>query len=77
MWLDYQQDAASSIISLNEIYEYLKNNGVELKNTIVFCGTVPLLDGFKYGTAFKCGIRSEKLDKTISIEYKVNILMEA
>ena len=75
-WKEYQSGKVSAIVPLDEIVEFLKKHNVELKDVIVFCGTVPLLDDFIFGDAFKCGLRSNKLDKTIEIEYKINKLKE-
>lgn len=75
-WVEYQSGNVSAIIPLEEIKSFLKENGVELKDATVFCGTVPLKSGFIYGDAFKCGLRSNKLDKIIEIEYEINKLKE-
>lgn len=75
-WIENQSGKVSSIIPLQEIESFLKKNDVELKDVTVFCGTVPLLDGFIFGDAFRCGLKSNHLDKTIQIEYKINKLKE-
>lgn len=70
-WEPYQQNPISSIISLDEIKSYLSKKDVPLSNSIVFSGTVPLLDGFKYGTKFKLSIYDPVLGKSISTEYTI------
>ena len=75
-WVEYQNGLVSNIISFEDIEAYLKKHDVELKNCIVFCGTVPLVDGFKYGDGFRCSLKSNKLDKEISLEYQVKYLKE-
>lgn len=75
-WVKYQEGKASAIIPLQEIREFLEDNNIELKGTTIFCGTVPLLNGFIYGEAYKCGIRSNKLKRCIEIEYKIERLKE-
>lgn len=75
-WIDYQDGLVSNIISFDSIQAYLKSHKVELKNCIVFCGTVPLLDGFKYGDGFRCSLKSNQLNKEITIEYQVSHLKE-
>lgn len=75
-WKVYQSGKVSAIVPLDEIIEFLRKHDVELKDVTVFCGTVPLLDGFVFGDTFRCGLRSNKLDKTIEIEYKINKLKE-
>ncbi|GAB3056891.1 DUF2848 family protein [Salinicoccus sesuvii] len=75
-WKKYQEDKVSSIIPLEEIYQFLKKNNVELKNSVVYCGTVPLLDGFTYGEGFKGGLYSSKKKEALEIEYKIEKLKE-
>lgn len=70
-WEPYQKNPISSIISLDEIKSYLSKKNVPLTNSIVFSGTVPLLDGFKYGTEFKLSIKDPVRGKTISTEYTI------
>lgn len=70
-WKPYQENPISSIISLDEIKSYLSKKNVPLTNSIVFSGTVPLLDGFKYGTQFKLSIKDPVRGKTISTEYTI------
>ncbi|MFA7744367.1 DUF2848 family protein [Salinicoccus roseus] len=75
-WQKYQEDKVSAIIPLEEIYQFLKKNDVELKNSVIYCGTVPLLNGFVYGEGFKGGLYSEKKKESIEIEYKIEKLKE-
>lgn len=75
-WKTYQQGTFASIIPLEEIFDFLNKNEVPLKNSIVYCGTVPLVNGFVYGDAYRCGIKSDVLNKNITIEYKLNKLKE-
>lgn len=70
-WEPYQENPISSIISLDEIKSYLSKKNVPLTHSIVFSGTVPLLDGFKYGTQFKLSIKDPVRGKTISTEYTI------
>lgn len=70
-WEPYQHNPISSIISLEEIKSYLAKKNVPLSNSIVFSGTVPLLDGFKYGTKFKLSIKDPVRGKSISTEYAI------
>lgn len=75
-WIEYQEGRVSSIIPLQEIKDFLGENNVDLKNSIIFCGTVPLLQGFIYGEAYRCGIKSSKLDSSIELEYKIERLKD-
>lgn len=73
-WLDYQRAKINEIIPLQEIKEFLVKKGVVMKNSIVFSGTVPLLDGFKYGSAFKMSFIDEARGNEIHAEYVINRL---
>jgi len=75
-WINYQKGALSSIISLDDIISFLEKNNIELKNVVVFCGTVPLLEGFIYGDVFKCGIKDHKNEKSIELKYEIERLRE-
>lgn len=70
-WEAYQQNPISSIISLDEIKSYLTRKNVPLSNSVIFSGTVPLQDGFKYGTRFKLSIKDKVRGKSISTEYAI------
>lgn len=70
-WIAYQKDKISSILPYDKIIEYLKKSEIELKNSIFFSGTVPLLDGFKYGEGFRMKFVDPVLNNEISLEYKI------
>ncbi|WP_209125644.1 DUF2848 family protein [Alkalihalobacillus sp. BA299] len=52
-WEPYQEQYVTAILPLEKILDYLKNKNLDLKNSVVFAGTVPLLDGFKYGDGYE------------------------
>ncbi|WP_099159630.1 DUF2848 family protein [Virgibacillus ndiopensis] len=70
-WEAYQENPISAIITLEEIKGYLEKKNVPLTNSIVFSGTVPLLDGFKYGEKFRMTLSDPVLDDSITTEYKI------
>ena len=75
-WVKYQEGAVSAIIPFEEIEEFLHEHDVERKGAIVFCGTVPLVQGLIYGDAYKCGIESKKRNESIELEYEIERLKE-
>ncbi|MEN1967948.1 DUF2848 family protein [Lentibacillus sp. N15] len=75
-WIKYQEGKVSSIIPLREIKHFLSENNAELNRAVVFCGTVPLLNGFIYGDAYRCGIRNNKMNSSIELEYEIKKLKE-
>lgn len=73
-WQDYQQATIDSIIPLEEIKQYLTKKEVPMKNSVVFSGTVPLLDGFKYGDAFRMSFIDPVRKDEIQAEYLITKL---
>ncbi|MFS0576828.1 DUF2848 family protein [Sporosarcina sp. 179-K 3D1 HS] len=73
-WVDYQRAKINEIIPLNEIKDFLSKKGAAMKNSVVFSGTVPLLDGFKYGTGFKMSFIDETRNSEIHAEYAISRL---
>lgn len=70
-WEKYQEARIDEILHVNDILEYLRLQNVPMKNTVIFSGTVPLLDGFKYGTKFRMALIDEKRNEKIDTEYKI------
>lgn len=73
-WKEYQKAKISEIIPLDEIKGFLTKKSIAMKNCVVFSGTVPLLDGFKYGDGFKMSFVDEVRDSKIDAEYIINRL---
>lgn len=73
-WKPYQNDHISSILSYEDIKSFLKNKSVPLKNGIFFSGTVPLLNGFQYGTTFKMTFKDPVRNDDITMTYEIKNL---
>jgi 2-keto-4-pentenoate hydratase/2-oxohepta-3-ene-1,7-dioic acid hydratase in catechol pathway len=73
-WECYQEQKITAILPLKEILAYLNKKSLDLKNTIIFAGTVPLLDGFKYGDAYEVELLDPINNKSISCTYFVKNL---
>lgn len=73
-WQEYQSAKINEIIPLNEIKDFLNKKHITLKNCVVFSGTVPLLEGFKYGSGFKMAFVDKVLKDEIYTEYKITRL---
>ncbi|CAM3574756.1 DUF2848 family protein [Cytobacillus oceanisediminis] len=73
-WKEYQRAKINEIIPLNDIKSFLNKKAVPMKNIVVFSGTVPLLEGFKYGTAFKMSFIDEIQNDEIYAEYSITRL---
>ncbi|MFB4163255.1 DUF2848 family protein [Alteribacillus sp. JSM 102045] len=73
-WQPYQNDKFSAILSFDNIVEMLQKRSISIKKAVFFAGTVPLLDGFKFGQAYKMVLSDPVLNRTIELEYKVKDL---
>ncbi|MBR7553644.1 DUF2848 family protein [Allobacillus sp. GCM10007491] len=70
-WVDYQEDSLKAIMPYEEIIQYIDKVEAPKKNSIFFSGTVPLKDGFKYGTAFRMTFRDPVKNDEITSEYDI------
>ncbi|MDV2686037.1 DUF2848 family protein [Alkalihalophilus lindianensis] len=75
-WIPYQNETLKSILPLEDILAYLKKKEVALKNTIVFAGTVPLINGFVYGSGYKLELIDPVTDQRLSCEYGVTTIRD-
>lgn len=73
--IDYQHGLTSDLLSLDTIINTLKKE-VDIENSLIFTGTVPLSNGFQYGESFSCELIDEKLNRTIDLSYKIQIIDE-
>ncbi|MDR7079463.1 hypothetical protein J2Y03_004521 [Neobacillus niacini] len=73
-WQNYQEAKINEIIPLNEIKGFLNKKEITLQNTVVFSGTVPLLEGFKYGSKFKMAFIDKVRNNEIHAEYAITRL---
>lgn len=71
-WENYQEQEVSAILAVEDLITYLKKKNVELTHCLVFGGTVPLLDGFKYGQGYRIKLQDPVLGDSIVCEYYVH-----
>jgi hypothetical protein len=71
-WNKYQNNKISAILSYEDIIAFLKKKDVHLLNSIFFSGTVPLLNGFKYGTEFRMVFNDPIKNDEIVSSYEIN-----
>lgn len=70
----YQDGKVSEILRIEEIIAEVKKTYTDVNNMIMFSGTVPVLNGFVYGTNFRCELKDEILGRTIKHEYAIEVL---
>jgi hypothetical protein len=67
----YQDGKLSDIMPPEKTLPELKSRVGDIGNAVVFSGTVPLKDGFKYGQTFIGQLKDEVLGRTITCEYNI------
>lgn len=74
----YQSGKLDSFMSPDMLLEIIKERNYSTENAVIFCGTLSLLsDGFIYGERFKATLNDKKRDRAITLDYKVEILIDA
>ncbi|WP_174614705.1 DUF2848 family protein [Virgibacillus ihumii] len=73
-WEPYQRESVQKILHPTDVIEFLKKKQIPLKHSIVFAGTVPLLNGFKQGSKFLMKLIDPVKNDEISTEYEIKNL---
>lgn len=73
--VEYQSGVTSDLLPMQHIIDELKKE-VDVDNSLIYTGTVPLKDGFKFGEVFSCKLVDEKLNREICLSYKVKVIEE-
>lgn len=71
----YQSGVTSDLLPLERILAEVEKE-LDTNNSLIYTGTVPLKDGFKYGEKFSCKLIDERLNREISLTYHVNVIRE-
>lgn len=72
----YQQGALSDILAPEKIIKELEERVGGITNAVIYSGTVPLSDGFRYGTNFRCEMVDEVMGRKLSLNYEVIAISE-
>ena len=73
--ITYQSGVTSDLLPLERILAEVEKE-LDTNNSLIYTGTVPLKDGFKYGEKFSCKLIDERLNREISLTYHVNVIRE-
>lgn len=72
----YQKGSLADILPPEVIKKELDERVGNIDNVIIYSGTVPVADGFRYGTNFRCEMEDETLGRTLSMNYDVKVISE-
>lgn len=67
----YQEGTLADILTPERILEELLQRVGNIKNSVIYSGTVPLLNGFKYGQVFKGEMIDAKLKRKLTFKYNI------
>lgn len=74
--LPYQRGTLADILPVETILKELDERVGEIDNCVIFSGTVPVLDGFRYGTNFRYEMADSVLKRKITADYNVIAISE-
>ena len=72
----YQDGKLADILPVEKIIDALNDRVGDINNSIIYSGTVPVLDGFKYGDSFRSIMIDEVLDRKLEFAYNVSVISE-
>lgn len=72
----YQEGRINSILKVEDILEVVKEEYEDMSGMIVYSGTVPTHEGFIYGEKFRYAIVDRILNREITHEYEIEVLMK-
>lgn len=72
----YQEGSLADILPVEKILLELGERVGEIGNSVIFSGTVPVIDGFRYGEQFDCEMEDAVLDRKLTLTYRVIVIPE-
>lgn len=70
-WIPYQDHSVAAIMPYKDLKKHLENQSLPLFRSLFLIGTVPLLEGFKFGSAYRMTLKDPIDQKEITLEYQV------
>lgn len=72
----YQDGSLADILPVERILVELYDRVGNIKNSVIYSGTVPLIKGFAYGDNFRCMMVDPVLNRSINLSYNVSVISE-
>lgn len=72
----YQEGTLADILPVDRLLSELNERVGGIDNCVIFSGTVPVLDGFHYGTNFRYEMVDSQLGRTLGSNYDVIVISE-
>ena len=74
--IPYQDGTLADILPVETILGELRQRAGCTGDCVVFSGTVPLLDGFRFGSNFRCAMVDEVLGRRLEMDYNITAAEE-
>ncbi len=73
--IDYQNGVAGDLLPFDVIIEKVQKE-VPLEDCLIYTGTVPLLNGFRFGEQFSARLVDDQLGRELTLTYKIHVIDE-
>lgn len=73
--VEYQNGVAGDMLPFDMLLEKVKAEA-PLEDCLIYTGTVPLLNGFKFGSTFSCQLIDDVLGRALSLSYDIRVIAE-
>ncbi|MFT3963113.1 DUF2848 family protein [Propionivibrio sp.] len=74
--IDYQAGSTADLLPLETILAKVQREVPDLEDCVVYTGTVPLKQGFKFGERFSCSLVDDLLGRRIDLAYEIRTIEE-
>jgi hypothetical protein len=74
--VNYQAGVTSDLLPLEAILAKVRREIPDLEDCVIYTGTVPLQEGFKFGERFNCALIDDDLGRRIDLVYHVRVIEE-
>jgi hypothetical protein len=74
--VDYQAGVTADLLPLETILAKVRREIPDLEDCIIYTGTVPLKQGFKFGERFSCALIDDAMGRRIDLGYDIRTIEE-
>ncbi|MDR2788286.1 MAG: DUF2848 domain-containing protein [Candidatus Accumulibacter sp.] len=74
--VDYQAGVTGDLLSLETILAKVRSEIQDLEDCVIYTGTVPLKQGFKFGERFSCALIDDRIGRRIDLGYDIRVIEE-
>ncbi|MBR6209080.1 MAG: DUF2848 family protein [Oscillospiraceae bacterium] len=74
--IPYQDGSLADILPVDFLLHELETRVGDVSHSVIFSGTVPVLNGFKYGENFRCEMVDETLGRSLRMDYNIHVISE-